>query len=85
MYLLWMGLCLISTVLVYFYIPETKRLPVEEIGALFGDDVIIHLTADGHGIVEAEKELNIIGNLELTKVMPNEQGISTSHYEEANI
>jgi len=54
MYLLWMGLCLICTFLVYLYIPETKRLPIEEIGALFGDDVIVHLTSDGHGLVEAD-------------------------------
>jgi hypothetical protein len=37
MYLLYMSLCLVSTVVVYFYVPETKGLPVEEIGALFGD------------------------------------------------
>lgn len=27
-------------------------LPVEEIGALFGDRVVLHLTADGYGVVE---------------------------------
>ena len=42
----------IAEVIVYFYIVETKGLPVEEIGALFGDEVVVHLTADGHGIVE---------------------------------
>lgn len=47
-----MVLCIISAVIVYLYLPETKGLPVEEIGALFGDEVIVHLTADGHGIVE---------------------------------
>jgi hypothetical protein len=52
MYILYFGLCLISWVIVYFFIPETKNLPVEEIGALFGDEVVVHLTADGHGIVE---------------------------------
>jgi hypothetical protein len=29
---------------------------MEEIGALFGDEVIVHLTADGHGIVEDKLE-----------------------------
>jgi Sugar (and other) transporter len=34
LYLLYMALCLISTVIVYFFVPETKGLPVEEIGDL---------------------------------------------------
>ena len=29
---------------------------MEEIGALFGDEVVVHLTADGHGIVEDKLE-----------------------------
>jgi len=53
MYLLWTGLCLMSMILVYLYIPETRCLPIEEIGALFGDDVIAYLASDGHGLVEA--------------------------------
>lgn len=32
----------------------TAGLPVEELGALFGDEVIVHLTADGQGIKEDE-------------------------------
>lgn len=43
---LYMGLTLISTIIVYFFIPETKRLPVEEIAGLFGDKVVVHLSAD---------------------------------------
>ena len=58
MYFLYMGLCIISTIIVYFYIPETKLLPVEEIGALFGDEVVIHLTEDGHNIVEQDIIMN---------------------------
>ncbi|KAK3640165.1 hypothetical protein LTR56_005577 [Elasticomyces elasticus] len=54
MYLIYMSLCLVSWVLVYFFIPETRRLPLEEIGALFGEEVMIHLTNDGLGIVEKE-------------------------------
>lgn len=60
MYLLWMGLCLISAVIVYFFIPETARLPMEEIGALFGDEVVVHLTEDGHGIVEDKMEVEVV-------------------------
>ena len=35
--------------------PETSNLSLEEIGELFGDEVVVHLTKDGHGIVESEK------------------------------
>ena len=52
---------MISIIIVHFYIPETKQLPVEEIGALFGDEVVVHLTDDGHGIVEENMELKIGG------------------------
>lgn len=65
MYFLYMGLCLISTIITYLYIPETKRLPVEEIGALFGDEVVVHLTEDGHGIVEEQMEIKIAGGGEV--------------------
>ncbi|KAK3116865.1 hypothetical protein LTR53_002305 [Teratosphaeriaceae sp. CCFEE 6253] len=54
MYLLYMGLCIISGVVVYFYIPETKGLPMEELGALFGDVVVVHLTADGTALKEGD-------------------------------
>ncbi|KAL2802329.1 general substrate transporter [Aspergillus granulosus] len=52
MFYLYFGLCIISAVVIYFYIPETRHVPVEELGALFGDAVVVHLTPDGHGIVE---------------------------------
>jgi hypothetical protein len=44
----------VSTVVIYFFVPETSSLALEEIGALFGDEVIVHMTADGHGLVEVE-------------------------------
>jgi hypothetical protein len=34
---------------------QTKRLPMEEIGALFGDSVAVYLTNDRHGVIEATK------------------------------
>ena len=52
MYLIFAALCVISAIVIYFFIPETKGLPVEEIGDLFGDKVVVHLTQDGQGIVE---------------------------------
>ncbi len=54
MYLLYMGLCIISGIVVYFIIPETKGLPMEELAALFGDEVMVHLTADRTAIVEGD-------------------------------
>ena len=50
--MIYFSLAVVSAVVVYFFIVETKNLPMEEIGALFGDEVVVHLTADGHGIVE---------------------------------
>lgn len=64
MYLIYMGLCIISTIVVYFHIPETKGLPIEEIGALFGDEVVAHLTTDGHGIIEDKPEKNAAVHVE---------------------
>ena len=69
-----MGLCLISTVIVYLYVPETKQIPVEEIGALFGDEVVVHLTANGHGIVEEDKVLPLEHkNVQEVDVVHNEK------------
>ncbi|KAJ9610506.1 hypothetical protein H2200_005283 [Cladophialophora chaetospira] len=52
MFLLYFALAIVASIVSYFYIVETKNLPMEEIGALFGDEVVVHLTADGHGLVE---------------------------------
>lgn len=52
MFYIYFALCMISAGIIYFFIPETKQVPVEELGALFGDEVVVHLTEDGHGIVE---------------------------------
>ncbi|CAK7206968.1 hypothetical protein SEUCBS139899_009775 [Sporothrix eucalyptigena] len=55
MYLVYVGLNVISIGLIYWFVPETKNLSLEEIGELFGDEVVVHLSADGHHVVEAEK------------------------------
>ncbi len=62
MYFLYCGLCIIAAVVVYFFIPETKRIPIEEIGALFGDEVVVHLTSDGHDIVEDDTDIMSSGH-----------------------
>jgi hypothetical protein len=62
MFLIYAGLCVIAFGGVFFFVPETKGLPIEEIGALFGDSVAAHLTADGEGIVEdKQNEMRIEG------------------------
>lgn len=62
MFLIYSGFCVVSFVITYFYIPETKGLPVEEIGALFGDPVAVYLTADGEGIVEDKQDVLQVEN-----------------------
>lgn len=49
MYLIYCALSTVSLVVVYFYIPETKQIPIEEIGKLFGDRV-----ATDNGVVLAD-------------------------------
>lgn len=64
-YMLFFGLNIVSTVICYFYVPETKGKTLEEMGELFGDTVILHMTAEGT-IDEKEK-----GRLEETVVQPD--------------
>ena len=46
-----MGCCILCEVVVYFYIPETRGKPVEEMGSLFGEEVTLHMTFDGRGLI----------------------------------
>jgi hypothetical protein len=54
MYMVWFSCNIVSTIIIYFYLPETSNLPLEEIGALFGDEVIVHMSADGHTLAEVD-------------------------------
>lgn len=56
MFLIYSCICIISFIITYFYIPETKGLPIEEIGALFGDTVAVYLTRDTKGIIKEKQE-----------------------------
>ncbi|KIW79482.1 hypothetical protein Z517_06094 [Fonsecaea pedrosoi CBS 271.37] len=58
-YLVFAGLSLICEVLFYFFLPETRLKSLEELGALFGDMVVVHLTDDGRGIVEKPEGLEV--------------------------
>jgi hypothetical protein len=55
MYLVFVICNVFTTIIIYFFVPETSKLSLEEIGEIFGDEVVVHLTNDGHGIVESEK------------------------------
>ncbi|KIW16988.1 hypothetical protein PV08_04179 [Exophiala spinifera] len=60
-YLVFIILSAVGTVFTYFFIPETKNIPLEEMGTIFGDDVAVYgedlrvdhrtheLIVDGHG------------------------------------
>lgn len=47
-----MALCIVAFIIVYFFVDETKDLPMEELAALFGDTVVVHLTEDRLGVAE---------------------------------
>lgn len=47
-----MGLCIVAFIIVYFFVDETKGVPMEELAALFGDTVVVHLTEDRLAISE---------------------------------
>lgn len=60
MYMVWFACNMVSTVIIYFVIPETKQHSLGEIGELFGDKVVVHMTADGNAIMEKDKVANMV-------------------------
>lgn len=52
MYMVWFAVTCVSAILIYFFVPETKGIALEEIGQLFGDEVALHMTADQRGVIE---------------------------------
>ena len=83
MYLIYMGLCLVCWLLVYLWLPETRGLPLEEIGGLFGDPVVLHLTADGHGIVEVAQDVDV--NVYGVLAADEKDAIDAVHSEQVNV
>ena len=68
MYLVFIACNVVSTIVIYFFVPETMNLSLEEIGELFGDEVVVQLTEDGHGIVEQEKAATVhVEHMEVAK------------------
>ncbi|KIV85577.1 hypothetical protein PV11_01255 [Exophiala sideris] len=71
MFLIYFGFAVIAAIIAWVFIVETKGVPMEEIGALFGDEVVVHLTTDGHGIVEDKsgpEEVENVSNTGTAKV-----------------
>lgn len=48
MYMVWFSCNIVSTIGVYFWLPETAHKTLEEMGDLFGDNVLLHIDATGH-------------------------------------
>ncbi|OAL29224.1 hypothetical protein AYO22_02118 [Fonsecaea multimorphosa] len=71
-YLIFMALCIVCEVVVYLFIPETRGRPVEEMGALFGDDVVLHLTLDGRGLVEKTEGM-VLEQIEVVDLKTQQQ------------
>jgi hypothetical protein len=54
-YMVFLGCNIVSTTVIYFFLPESAGKSMEEMGDLFGDEVIVHLTGDGTGLIEMDK------------------------------
>lgn len=44
----------VTFAMLYKWMPETGNLTLEEMGKLFGDDVVTHFAQDGNGLVEVD-------------------------------
>jgi len=53
-YLVFICCDVVCFVLLYLYLPETTGLSLEEMGTLFGDEVVTHFAHDGSGLVEVD-------------------------------
>lgn len=56
-YMVFFSCNIVSSVVIYFFLPETKGKTLEEMGDLFGDEVVVHMADDGRGFVETGGDL----------------------------
>lgn len=57
--MVWFGCNIISTILVYFFLPESSGKTMEEMGDLFGDAVVVHMADNGRELVEGESRVDL--------------------------
>jgi hypothetical protein len=53
-YLVFISCDVVCFAMLYKWLPETANLTLEEIGKLFGDEVVTHFAQDGNGLVEVD-------------------------------
>ncbi|OAL22035.1 hypothetical protein AYO20_11271 [Fonsecaea nubica] len=53
-YLVFISCDVVCFAMLYKWLPETGNLTLEEIGKLFGDEVVTHFAQDGNGLVEVD-------------------------------
>ncbi|EXJ82873.1 hypothetical protein A1O3_06689 [Capronia epimyces CBS 606.96] len=53
-YLVFVACDVVSFITLYIWMPETTGLTLEEMGKLFGDEVVTHFSQDGRGLVEVD-------------------------------
>jgi hypothetical protein len=68
MYMIWFCCNIVSTILVYFFLPETKGKTLEEMGELFGDEVVVHMGSDGQIIEETLGKNDESGNASAERI-----------------
>lgn len=54
MYMVWFSCNTVSTIVVYFFLPESVNKTIEEMGDLFGDEVVIHMAPNGQDLLESK-------------------------------
>ncbi|RFU27288.1 hypothetical protein B7463_g9057, partial [Scytalidium lignicola] len=62
-YFVFLALCIVTIIYIYFKFPETNKLTLEEIAEKFGEKVAVHIREDGEIIKEASEHYEV---LELT-------------------
>lgn len=59
MYMVWFSCNIVSTIVVYFFLPESSGKTMEEMGDLFGDEVVVRMADNGRELVEGEGQVNL--------------------------
>lgn len=52
--MVWFSCNIVSTAVIYFFLPESANKTIEEMGDLFGDEVIVHMAPNGLDLLESK-------------------------------